>query len=312
MAPFFELNNIDVRPGDDPQAGKLAETLHWFDFVDKRNGRLHITGLTIGDVTLGDIVTDGYDAQTTTNRLTVSLPVIGRNRFHTGGLSFDAAGSDALLIQPGTRKSAMRAYGADRSRTLSAMVTAPSESAHIERYLPPVMQVGRGSAARSLRSFLIHVFSDLRNADSPLRRPVASAAVEALVIDLVHALCDAPTPLSASDNSATSRVHAACEYMRAHAHEALTVQQIANAVGIGPRHLQSAFRDIPDMSPREKLTEIRLEYVHAKLTDPEGWTTVTSTALDCGFAHLGRFAKTYRQRYGESPSQTLLRARRQH
>jgi AraC-like DNA-binding protein len=259
-------------------------------------------------VTLGDIVTDGYDAQTTTNRLTVSLPVTGRNRFHTGGLSFDAAGSDALLIQPGTRKSAKRANGADRSRTLSAIVPAPSESAHIGKYL----QVGRMSAARSLRSFLVHVFSEMRNADSPLRRPVASAAIEALVIDLVHALCDAPTPLSASDNSASARVNAACEYMQAHAHEALTVQQIANAVGIGPRHLQSAFRDITGMSPREKLTEIRLEYVHAKLTGPEEGTTVSNTALDCGFAHLGRFAAAYRQRYGESPTRTLLRAYRLH
>lgn len=309
---FLEPNLVDLRSGEDPQAGKLAETLHWLDFADKRNGRLQITGLTIGDVTLGDIVTDGYDAQTTTNRLTVSLPVTGRNRFHTGGLSFDAAGSDALLIQPGTRKSAKRANGADRSRTLSAIVPAPSESAHIGKYLPPVMQVGRVSAARSLRSFLIHVFSEMRNAESPLRRPVASAAIETLVIDLVHAICDAPTPLSASDNSATARVNAACEYMQAHAHEALTVQQIANAVGIGPRHLQSAFRDITGMSPREKLTEIRLEYVHAKLTGPEEGTTVSNTALDCGFAHLGRFAAAYRQRYGESPSRTLLRAYRLH
>lgn len=312
MVPAFKLNSVDLRPCDDPQAGKLAESLHWLDFVNKRDGRLQITGLTIGDVTLGDIVTDGYDAQTTTNRLTVSLPLTGSNRFHAGGCRFDASGFDALLIQPGTRKSAKRAKNSGRARTLSAIAPAPLESARSDKYLPPVLQVGRVSATRSLRSLLIYIFSDLHNADSPLQRPVTSAAIEALVIDLVHVISDAPTPLYASDKSAAARVDAACEYMHAHAHEALTVQQTADAVGIGPRHLQSAFHDIIGMSPREKLTEIRLEHVHFKLTDPEPGTTVTSTALDCGFAHLGRFAETYRQRYGESPSQTLLRARRKH
>ncbi len=33
--------------------------------------------------------------------------------------------------------------------------------------------------------------------------------------------------------------------------------------------------------------------------------TVSSIAMDCGFAQLGRFASEYRQRFGELPSQTL-------
>lgn len=304
----MSFKSVDLGPRDDPNAGKLAETLHWIDFADRRNGRLHVTGLTIGDVTLGEIVTDGYDAQTTTNRLTVSMPLTGRNRFHAGGCNFDAAGSDALLVRPGTRKSAMRATDAYRSRTLSVMVPVPRKSARDDNYLPSVMQVGRLAEAQSLRGLLSYVFSELRNADTPLRRPGASAAIETLVIDLVHALCDAPIPLPASDNRASVWVHAACEYMYAHSSEALTVQQIADAIGVGPRHLQSAFRDITGMTPREKLTEIRLEHVRSNLTVPEPGTTVTNVALDCGFVHLGRFAAIYRRRYGESPSETLRRA----
>jgi transcriptional regulator GlxA family with amidase domain len=191
---------------------------------------------------------------------------------------------------------------------LSVIVPVPRESARDDKYLPSVMQVGRLSEARSLRGFLSYVFSELRNADTPLRRPGASAAIETLVIDLVHALCDAPIPRPASDNGAAVRVQAACEYMYAHSSEALTVQQIADALGVGPRHLQSAFRDITGMTPREKLTEIRLEHVRSNLTAPEPGTTVTNVALNCGFVHLGRFAATYRRRYGESPSETLRRA----
>jgi AraC family ethanolamine operon transcriptional activator len=36
-------------------------------------------------------------------------------------------------------------------------------------------------------------------------------------------------------------------------------------------------------------------------------TPVKSVALDLGFWHLGYFARDYRERFGESPSQTLAR-----
>lgn len=301
----IDFKSVALRADDDPHAGKLAETLHWIDFADRRKGRLHISGATLGNVTLGEIVTDGYDAQTATNRLTVSLPLTGRNGFQAHGRTFEAAGSDALLIQPGTRKSAKRADNTGQSRTLSAIVPVPSGTARFGTRLPPVMQVGRLAEARSLRGFLIYVFSELRNVDSPLRRPGAAASIEAMVTDLVHALAQAPTPLPASDTIAGVRVRAAREYMRTHAADALTVEQIARAVGVSPRSLQAAFRDVVGVSPRVQLAEIRLENVRARLMTPDPGTTVTSAALDCGFAHLGRFAAAYRFRYGESPSETL-------
>lgn len=306
-----EFKSVNLRAEDDPHAGKLAETLHWVDFADTRKGRLQVSSATLGDVTLGDIVTDGYVAQTTTQRLTVSLPLSGLNGFYSKGHTFEAAGTDVLLIQPGTRKSVKRADDKGRSRTLSAIVPTPSrrmQSMRDNLLPPPVMHVGGVAEARSLRGFLVYIFTELRDAASPLKRPGASAAIEAMTTDLVHAICDAPMPLPSSDKSAGARVRAAREYMRAHADEALTLEQIAHAVGVGPRSLQAAFRDIAGKSPRVQLNEIRLENARARLMSPEPGTTVTNAALDCGFAHLGRFASAYRFRYGESPSDTLRRA----
>ena len=37
--------------------------------------------------------------------------------------------------------------------------------------------------------------------------------------------------------------------------------------------------------------------------------SVTTVALDCGVAHLGRFAQAHAERFGEKPSGTLTRAR---
>jgi transcriptional regulator GlxA family with amidase domain len=41
------------------------------------------------------------------------------------------------------------------------------------------------------------------------------------------------------------------------------------------------------------------------LTGDRDTTTVSSVALACGFAHLGRFSATYASKFGEAPSVTL-------
>jgi hypothetical protein len=252
------FKSVHLRAEDDMEAGKLAETLHWIKFADARKGTLRISGASLGDVTLGDILTDGYEAKTTTDRVTVSLTLSGRNFFCSGKEIFEASVSDALLIQPGTRESAKRADSAGRSRTLSAIVPGPSGSAKGMAHMPVVMQVGKTATARSLRDFLVYVFAELQHDDSPLRRPDGSGSVRAMATDMVHALCDAPTPLPSSDGSAGVRVRMACDYMRAYADDPLTVEQVAKAVGLGSRSLQAAFRETLGMTPREMLAEIRL------------------------------------------------------
>jgi len=50
---------------------------------------------------------------------------------------------------------------------------------------------------------------------------------------------------------------------------------------------------------------VRQTLVHADAEE-----TVTAIALKWGFSHIGRFSIAYRERFGESPSQTVLRRRR--
>jgi transcriptional regulator GlxA family with amidase domain len=57
------------------------------------------------------------------------------------------------------------------------------------------------------------------------------------------------------------------------------------------------------------LRQHRLDLVHDELrrVDPATGAKVTDVALRYGFAHTGRFAASYRERFGESPSTTLRR-----
>jgi hypothetical protein len=71
--------------------------------------------------------------------------------------------------------------------------------------------------------------------------------------------------------------------------------------------LPDGFRQRMGVTPTQYLRGVRLGRVRADLlaSQPADPTTVAETAHRWGFAHLGRFAQYYRQRYGESPSDTL-------
>ncbi|OWJ94535.1 AraC family transcriptional regulator [Pseudomonas sp. A46] len=93
------------------------------------------------------------------------------------------------------------------------------------------------------------------------------------------------------------------EYLRAHAHEPLTIEQLAEHAGVSVRTLFAGFREFCNTSPMAYLRNLRLERVHQELTQ-DSQVSVTDVAFKWGFAHLGRFAQEYKRRYGCLPSET--------
>ncbi|MEU6139759.1 AraC family transcriptional regulator [Streptomyces sp. NPDC047081] len=84
---------------------------------------------------------------------------------------------------------------------------------------------------------------------------------------------------------------------------------LAAIAQVSLRSLQEAFRKHVGMSPMAYVNEVRLQRVRGQLrASVPGSTTVAHVAYQWGFAHLGRFARRYRERFGESPSQTLRAA----
>jgi AraC-like DNA-binding protein len=99
------------------------------------------------------------------------------------------------------------------------------------------------------------------------------------------------------------------DYIHAHAAELPTVAEIAAAAGVGVRALARGFDKHLGTSPLRYLQDYRLDRVREALLASGPDTTVTRIALDWGFLHLGTFAIRYRERFGETPSQTLRRQR---
>jgi len=143
--------------------------------------------------------------------------------------------------------------------------------------------------------------------------PKAAAALAVLIEELLSHLIHQSTEVLREERvlpAAWLRVRMAEEFMRARSDEPLSMAEVAREVGVGLRSLQLAFLEVRAMGPRDVLLQMRLERAHERLRVAGAADTVTSIALDCGFAHLGRFPAAYRIAFGELPTETLARSRR--
>jgi transcriptional regulator GlxA family with amidase domain len=109
-----------------------------------------------------------------------------------------------------------------------------------------------------------------------------------------------------SDPSPSRR---AAELLADRLQDSWSVERLASAVGLSCRTLHRVVRNELGVSPMMLLRRVRLAQARADLEAPGHNTSVTDVAYDCGFSHLGRFAQEYARQFGESPSETLRRAR---
>ncbi|CAN5478812.1 AraC family transcriptional regulator [soil metagenome] len=99
------------------------------------------------------------------------------------------------------------------------------------------------------------------------------------------------------------RLDAMLRYMHDHLSLPISLNDLAAAAGLSARALQALCSRQLKMSPMDMLRTLRLDAVNRQLrSDPD--SSVTRAALEHGFSHLGRFSASYRNRFGELPSQT--------
>ncbi len=84
----------------------------------------------------------------------------------------------------------------------------------------------------------------------------------------------------------------------------LTVEDVANEVGISIRALQRGFRRYKGTSPHAYLKRARLAQVRLELLDPASTRSIAEIASHWGFSNRGHFALDYFRAFGEQPSQT--------
>jgi AraC family ethanolamine operon transcriptional activator len=84
-------------------------------------------------------------------------------------------------------------------------------------------------------------------------------------------------------------------------------EELAQQLGISVRSMHDAVQRYQGMSLHRYLRLRRLWLVRQRLV--AGADSVKTCALAFGLWHLGDFARSYRLRFGESPSDTLVKSR---
>jgi len=191
----------------------------------------------------------------------------------------------------------------------ASLVASYLDEASAELSLPTTLHTALGAGA-SLARTLRYLWRELQREDSLLRVPrIGREAEEMLAAMLVEAcLAGEAEALPRLEGGHHAIVHRAEEFLDANLESVISLAEVATSVGTSTKTLARAFRKQRGMGPMAFVRRRRLEAARRDLAaaDPCA-TTVTDIALRYGFAHLGRFAGTYREAFGELPSETLAR-----
>ncbi|GGB39258.1 AraC family transcriptional regulator [Tistrella bauzanensis] len=166
---------------------------------------------------------------------------------------------------------------------------------------------GRNSSWLALMTYLVRSIAEAP--DRLARDRVGRHLEQSICIHLLNewsarAGIDLDQPRS---DVAPRHVRAAERYMAAHAASLPAMTEVARAAGTSLRSLTGAFRRFRGYTPSAFLREQRLQGVRAALRAAAPGTTVSAIANAWGYINLGEFARSYRGRFGELPSETLAR-----
>ena len=105
-------------------------------------------------------------------------------------------------------------------------------------------------------------------------------------------------------------VRACVQYAASVRYCCVTLSDLSAAAGVSDRRVRQAFREFVHASPTAYLRVAALLEVRRVLLErSSARDAVTRAASDFGFWHLSRFAAQYRTLFGESPGETVARAR---
>jgi AraC-like DNA-binding protein len=282
---------------------------------------LHLEVIQLGPLTIGHL---GLQASATLiaselDGYHVTLPFRGAVQTRQAGREVLAGPETAVVFRPGdpvytlhdphSTELDIKIDGAALEAELSALlgrdVAGPID-------LAPTMRLSDGPG-RSFRRIAGLLRDELPHPGSLIHQPLIAARVRhsvmsGLLLSVPHRYHD---ELSAPIRHGAPRaIRRALNAIQDEPEKPFGVADLADIAGMSVRSLQEGFRRHVGCAPMTYLQKVRLTRVHEALCqgDP-AQVTVAAVAHRWGFAHLGRFASVYRGQFGESPSETLRRAR---
>ncbi|TPP05498.1 helix-turn-helix domain-containing protein [Rhizobium glycinendophyticum] len=232
----------------------------------------------------------------------------GQFVFRAAGEEIVATAGSAVLLKD-TRK--IETVASPNSAKL-AMVVPFNQVAHN-------LNRSHGSAGRGLGEFRSLVGPDVTGIDiiqriathllygiDPADDPADAEGAPALVHDALIMMFASLWPRTTAGERTTlpRPLERAINWLDQHAHEDISIEQLARRAGASIRTLQNSFRQHLSTTPNAYLLQLRLSRVHEDLLHGPADQTIEAIASRWGFKHMGYFAARYRELYGTSPSDT--------
>jgi AraC-like DNA-binding protein len=314
---------VHLRSRDPVEASALAARVyneHRLTVVgDRRAFAMTLDAASLGPITLGWLLYDTeirVDAEPHPDAYRINLISAGQMRAYYGSHQIIATSSTGMIFGP------ERPAGFAGWRTPSLMLGIKIERHALEDELEqllhrpvtrpiafgPALDLSRRGAA-DWNQLVGTLALGLFDPESLFRQPIMTAPLVHAVLSglLLSADHDLRAQLDAPARSiGPPMVRRAHEYIEQHAHEPLTVAQVASWAGVSTRALQQSFQRSLGATPHQVIERIRLERAHHDLVNSSpDQATVAGIGAKWGFLHAGRFAALYRARYNTYPSTTL-------
>jgi AraC-like DNA-binding protein len=228
-----------------------------------------------------------------------------------------AINADVGLVyrgRPGTRLSAACAHerlavwipAASLNQRLSALIGGPvGEDLAFE----PVFD-WRAEPARSLRRLLNLMVEEL-GTPAPFggSEPGIRSFTDLFLYTLLRAVPHTYSNRLAQEGSAAAPgiVRRAEAHIRANVEKPITLDEVAAAAGCSVRTLQHGFKRFRETTPLLAIRHARLEAARDAIQSDRAGSSVTDIALRFGFSNGGRFARFYRDAFGEFPVVAMRR-----
>jgi transcriptional regulator GlxA family with amidase domain len=152
-----------------------------------------------------------------------------------------------------------------------------------------------GSSAADLAAYIVR---------HHISKEAERNALEVLQIDKARSHLDVQPRKPLSLDFKDPRLKAALIIMEQHTEDVISVQQLADAVGVSRRQLERLFSSKTNTSPAAIYKMVRLERAKTLVTHTKA--PLIEIAVEVGFESASHFARVFRKTYGQSP--TRLRA----
>jgi AraC-like DNA-binding protein len=248
-------------------------------------------------------------------------------RVKSGALVHQQPGTGASYCQSGTATAIATRQGVphsgriltgefyivliDRSLLASLAATAPRLGTPEAVKLTGGMPMSPGANDQMVKA-IDYVVRDVVTNPAAAQSPLAAGAVARYLAASMLAVFPNTAllePTIEDRHDSSPRVLRRAEaFIDDNAQNDISLVDISEAVHITPRALQYMFHKHRDCTPMNYLRRVRLHHAHQDLViGNRQETSVGRIAARWGFGHLGRFATSYRQMYGQSPQVTLRR-----